>query len=133
MKKLLAIIPSLSIYPFLASPAFAEAGLDPCSSKPAGIGAAICNLGGDPRTTLTNVIIAIVVIAVIIALLYLLYGGIRWIMSRGEKTEVESARNHIVAAIVGLLVVFLAIFIISVVLKVFGLGLTDLTIPTIVP
>jgi threonine/homoserine/homoserine lactone efflux protein len=71
------------------------------------------------------------VLAVVIALLYLLYGGIKWITSRGEKTEVEAARNHIIAAIIGLIVVFLAVFIVTIVLSAFGIGLGDLTIPKI--
>jgi TRAP-type C4-dicarboxylate transport system permease small subunit len=72
-----------------------------------------------------------VVLAVIIALLYLLYGGIKWITSRGEKAEVEAARNHIMAAILGLIVVFLAIFLVTVILAAFGIKLDQLQIPTI--
>lgn len=134
MKKLYAIIPSLLTYSLLAAPAFAQRGIDPCVSKDANlILKATCNLGsGNLGTTVGNIIIAIIVIAVIIALLYLLYGGIRWIMSRGEKTEVEAARNHIVAAIVGLLVIFLAIFIIAIVLGIFGIQISNLELPKII-
>ena len=70
-------------------------------------------------------------LAVVIALLYLLYGGIKWITSRGEKDQVEAARNHIMAAIVGLIVVFLAIFILSIVLAAFGVKFDALKIPSI--
>ena len=97
-----------------------------------GISAALCKLGGgNVGNTLRNVIALFVVLAVVVALLYLLYGGIKWITSKGEKTEVEAARNHITAALVGLVVVFLAIFILSLVLAAFGINFSDLVIPTI--
>ena len=131
MKKLLIIIQSLFIYPFLAFPAFAQQGVDPCTNKPAGFGAALCNLGADIPKTLGNIVVAIVVLAVVIALLYLLYGGLKWITSRGDKEQVEAARNHIIAAIVGLIVIFLAIFIVSLLLSLLGLKLTNLVIPNL--
>lgn len=63
--------------------------------------------------------------------MYLIYGGVKWITSKGEKTEVEAARNHIIAAIVGLIVVVLAVFIVSIVLAAFGIKFNQLTIPNI--
>ena len=92
---------------------------------------ALCDLGGNVPNTIRNIVVFFVVLAVIIALLYLLYGGVKWITSRGEKTEVEAARNHIMAAIVGLIVVFLAIFIVSVILAAFGIKFDQLRIPSI--
>ena len=139
MKKLSLIISGTITYLSLPLFSFAQAttpvpnSINPCEN-PTGIAAALCSLGGaQTATTIKNIVVLFVVLAVIIALLYLLYGGIKWIMSRGDKTEVESARNHIVAAIVGLVVVFLAIFIISIVLSVFGLNITQVVIPTIGP
>ena len=142
MKKLLLFIQGLFTYPFLALPALAEATPTPVSINPClkpdgqpladGITKTLCELGGDKiATTIGNIVLFFVVLAVVIALLYLLYGGIKWITSRGEKDQVEAARNHIIAAIVGLIVVFLAIFIISIVLAAFGIGFKDLKIPKI--
>ncbi|MEK7517816.1 MAG: hypothetical protein AAB583_04660 [Patescibacteria group bacterium] len=137
MKKLFFAIQGLFAYFFLAFPAFAQ-GIDPCieavKGNVTGIGRALCNLGGDNvGRTIGNIAIAVTVLAIVIALLYLLYGGIKWITSRGEKDQVEAARNHIIAAIVGLIVVFLAIFIITIILGLFGIQLTKLEIPKIVP
>ncbi len=135
VKKLFLFIQGLFIYPFLALPAFAQqaVSVDVCAST-TGIAKTLCSLGGtNTAKTIQNVVVFVIVLAVLIALLYLLYGGIKWITSRGEKTEVEAARNHIIAAIIGLIVVFLAVFIISIVLAAFGLGFTDLKIPRIVP
>jgi len=47
---------------------------------------------------------AIMVVAAILALMYLLWGGLEWITSGGDKSKVETARNKITQAIVGLIV-----------------------------
>jgi TRAP-type C4-dicarboxylate transport system permease small subunit len=59
-------------------------------------------------------------IAGALAIGYLMYGGIKWITSRGDKVAVESARRHIVAAVVGLVVVISAFFILQVVFRILG-------------
>lgn len=70
-----------------------------------------------------------------IAVFYLIYGGLRWILSRGDKEKVEDAKNHIIAAVVGLAVVFLTFFIVNIVFGFFfpGKSLKDLTLPTLGP
>lgn len=72
------------------------------------------------------------VVAVVIALAFLIYGGIKWMVSGGDKTALEEARNHIVAAIVGLVIVFLVYFVLNLVIQFFtGRGLQDITIPSL--
>lgn len=51
---------------------------------------------------------------------YLMYGGIKWITSRGEKTQVEAARKHLTAAIVGVVITAAAFFIMQIVFTVLG-------------
>lgn len=46
-----------------------------------------------------------IIIAAIAAFLFLIIGGIQWITSGGDKAGMESARNRITAAIVGLIIV----------------------------
>lgn len=41
-----------------------------------------------------------------IAFLYLLMGGIQWITSGGDKAGVDAARAKILAAVIGLVIVF---------------------------
>jgi len=74
----------------------------------------------------------IFVVAVIVALLYLVYGGFRWLVSGGDKSQVAAAREHLVAAIIGLVIIFLSYFILNLLLTFFRIGsLNTLTIPTI--
>jgi len=132
VKKLFIFISSIFSYSFLALPAFAQDSVSPCNGGGGPIVDTLCALGGgNISRTIQGVVVFIIVLAVVIALLYLLYGGIKWITSRGDKTEVEAARNHVMAAIVGLIIVFLAIFIISLILAAFGLSYNNLTIPRI--
>jgi hypothetical protein len=87
---------------------------------------------GNIGTVIGRVITAILVIAVVLALFFLIWGGVKWIMSGGDKAKVESARGTIIAAIVGLIIAFLAFFIISLVLQLFGLGgITEFDLPSI--
>lgn len=53
-----------------------------------------------------NVISGMFVVAFLVALIYLITGGFHWITSAGDKANLEHARNKIIHAIVGLLVVF---------------------------
>lgn len=74
----------------------------------------------------------LVVIAVIASLVYLIYGGLRWVISGGDKEKVEAARKTVVAAIIGLVVVLLSWVIITVVMQIVtGSGLTNFTLPTL--
>lgn len=50
----------------------------------------------------------LLIVAGLLAFVYLIVGGIQWITSGGDKAGLEAARNRIVHAIVGLIVVFAA-------------------------
>jgi hypothetical protein len=83
----------------------------------------LCSLR--PQNAFPTLLTFILILAVVIALAYLIWGGIKWIMSGGDKGNVETARNTIVAAIIGLIIVFLSWFIINFILTTFfgsGLG-----------
>ncbi len=77
------------------------------------------------------IINAIIVLGIVLSLIFLLWGGIRWILSGGDKGKVDAARSTLVAAIIGLVIVILAWVIINSVLQILGAGsLTDgFTIP----
>lgn len=51
--------------------------------------------------------------AIVISLFYLIWGGFDWIFSGGDKQKLANARNKVIYAVVGLIIVFLAIFIVN--------------------
>jgi len=73
--------------------------------------------------------LAMVVVAIVFFAM-LIWGGIRWITSRGDKTEVENARNQITHALIGLAIVFVAWAILTLLNSLFGVDLFQLEIPS---
>jgi hypothetical protein len=72
-----------------------------------------------------------VVIAAIIFFFMLVIGGVRWIASGGDKGQTEAARNQITAALVGLVIVFAAWAIVTLINAFFHVNIFSLTIPSI--
>lgn len=64
------------------------------------------NVLTDLPQVLSGGIQLLIILAGIIAFVFLLLGGIKWITSGGDKGNVEAARNQIVQALIGLIVVF---------------------------
>lgn len=114
MKKTLSILASGATYLALTSPVFAASvGVCPLAGTAF---AGLCT-----ATISTNFIPALIgllfALAVVIAVIYLIWGGIKWIMSGGDKQALQTAREHVIAAIVGLVLVFLTYFIINFIIK----------------
>ena len=134
MKKVAALSSSAITYLLLAAPALAQVNVDPCSvaGNSSNVRANLCNISGNSAGTLiANAITAVLVIAAVIALVFLVWGGIKWILSGGDKAKVEAARGTIIAAIIGLVITFLAYFILNLVLGLFGLSLSNLILPNL--
>lgn len=74
----------------------------------------------------------ILVVAAIVFFFILVIGGVKWIMSGGDKAHTESARNQITAALVGLVIVFAAWAIAGLVGTFLDIDIFNLTIPTAV-
>lgn len=132
MKRLIGLIatPLYFLFPTLAH---AQEKIDLCPESDFDL---LCKItAGDFGGIIGTAIVVIFIIAVIIALIWLVIGGIKWITSSGDSGKVEAARNQIIAAVIGLVVVFLSFFILNFVLTVFGIegGITGITIPTIKP
>jgi hypothetical protein len=129
MKKYLALLAPVA-YLTLASSAFATT-VDTCAS---GQFSVLCGLTAERFGPLIGQLIQLIfVIAVVVALLWLIYGGFRWLVSGGDKTQVSAAREHIVAAIIGLVIIFLSYFILNLILGFFlgsGTSLSNLVLPT---
>ena len=50
---------------------------------------------------------------ILLSLGFIVYGGLNWIMSGGDKTKLESARRTIIYAILGLLLAFVSFAMVS--------------------
>ena len=79
----------------------------------------------------SNLIGGMFIIAFLIAVIYLMTGGFHWITSGGDKASLESARNKIIHAIVGLIVVASTWAIAGIAGRFVGLDIERLPIPMI--
>ena len=132
MRKILGSTLSLPLYLISAKLAFASTPLNACPTE--GIGSIACKFDANSFSSIVGTFIeAVFVIAIVIALGYLIYGAIRWIMSQGDKSKVADARNHIIAAVIGLVIVFLSYFVINIIVGLFfpGTSLSNLQLPSL--
>lgn len=119
---------------FFVAPSFAfaaEVSANPCPTS-AGFVNLCAITGAGFGKFVGNAITALMILASLVSLAFLIYGGVKWIMSEGDKTAVETARQTIIGAIVGLVIVFLSYLVISIILGLFGLPtLQELKIPNL--
>lgn len=67
-----------------------------------------------------NIIDAFIVFGGAVAVLYLVLSGIKFITSGGDQIKVAEAKKSMTFAVVGLLIVLLAFFVIKVLTKILG-------------
>lgn len=72
---------------------------------------------------LTFLIRMFFVVAGLVALLYLLLGAFEWITSGGNKENVDKARQKIQAALVGLILIFAVLAVVTVMEQILNMGL----------
>lgn len=128
MRKLFTPLAFIISFLSPASPAFAQStGSALCPSQFSSICGSL-----DTFKLLGAFIGFIFTLSVVIALLYLIWGGFKWLTSGGDKSAVGAAREHIIAAVVGLIVIFLSYFILNLVLNFFlGTNLNNISFPTL--
>lgn len=133
MKKFITTTVAAAAYLTFALPAFAQSPTVSVQLCPSGQFSALCKLSNSSLPSIFSGVITIMLIAaVLISLFFLIWGGIKWILSGGDTKGVEAARNHIIAAIVGLIIAFAAFFILNIVVTLFiGGGLQNLTLPVL--
>jgi len=85
------------------------------------------NIG--PGGQFSALIILVLIIAALIFFFMLVWGGIKYITSGGDKAQTEAARGQITAALIGLVIVFAAWAIINLVNIFFGINILSLNIP----
>ncbi len=93
----------------------------------------LCDVSKTNINSAVPVIInALLVVAFIAALVFLIVGGIRWILSGGDKEATGKAKGTITAALIGLVIVLAAWILLNIVTTLFGLGsINTLTLPVL--
>lgn len=72
--------------------------------------------GNDLIGAIQNIINFLLVLAAIVAAIYLIYGGVKYIISAGDETKAGEAKNTILYALIGLIVIGLAVVVVNFVL-----------------
>lgn len=79
---------------------------DTPSFLPSGVASTDIDLGtNDPVDTVVNIVNWGLGILGLVAVIFILIGGFRWMTSAGNEKSVESAKNILIAAIIGLVIV----------------------------
>lgn len=134
MKKVATALLATATYLTLAPLAFAQTTVNLCAGSSGSISFnLLCNLNtGNIPGVINSIITILFGVAILIALIYLIYGGYKWMTSGGDKQAVSSARDHIIAAVVGLLIVLLSYLILNFLLGFLGIGsIGNIVFPTI--
>jgi len=128
--KKLAFIVSSSVVSVILAPV---ASVYAASICPKGQFSNLCNLQPSKAGNIVGTVIQVLlIIAIILTLFYLIWGGVRYISSGGDKGKLDQARSTLTAAIIGLIIALLAFFIVSLILYVLtGQGITSMSIPTL--
>ncbi len=75
----------------------------------------------------------LLIIAILVALFFLLYGGLKWSSSGGDRGKIEQARSTLIAAVVGLVIALSAFFIVNFVLYwITGQSSTSFKVPRLI-
>jgi hypothetical protein len=66
------------------------------------------------KGVINNALTLMLIFAVIITLIFLIWAGIQWVSSGGDKTKLGAARARLTWAIIGLVIVLISFFIVNV-------------------
>ncbi len=122
IKKIITAAGTVSLYAFLAMPAWAQQDIS--LEKPSNF-----QIVSAPKF-ISALVGFIFIIAALLVFVFLVWGGIQWITSGGDKAATEAARNRITAALIGLAIIAVSWALMAIIGKFFGFDLTNLTIPT---
>ena len=64
-------------------------------------------------TAITNIVNALLTLAAIIAAIFVIIGGVRYITAQGDEDAVAAAKNTVIYAIIGVVVIALSAVIIN--------------------
>jgi uncharacterized membrane protein len=78
-------------------------------------------IGADMGDIINKLVLYLFPLAGILMLLYLLFGGYKYMLSRGDPKAIADARDTITTAVVGFIIVFVAFWIVQIVGVVLGI------------
>jgi len=127
MKRIAVLISIVSLF-IITTPSYAQS-----ICPKGGQFSSLCNLDPSKAGGIVGAVVQVLlIIAIISSLFFLVWGGVRWIISGGDKGQIAQARATIIAAIVGLIIALLSFFILDIILTfVTGRGLSTMMIPTL--
>jgi cytochrome bd-type quinol oxidase subunit 2 len=70
----------------------------------------------------SSILNVVMLLAAVLVFAYLIFGGVQWITSGGDKQKAEDARNKITAAVIGLIIVAASYAVITLVVNFLGFG-----------
>jgi len=83
-------------------------------TPPGGLGTGSITAGNvDLPTLAKNGLTILFSVAVLLSFIFILIGGFKWILSQGDKKQLDEAQKTITFAIVGLVLVLLSFFILN--------------------
>ncbi len=71
-------------------------------------------------TMFSSILNVVMLIAAILVFAYMIWGGVEWITSGGDKGKAESARNKLTAAIIGLVIIAASYAVVTLVVQFLG-------------
>lgn len=133
IKKLSILFSSLVLFLVFAFPSYAQ-NIDPCPRGGGNDFSSLCDLDRNTLASIVkNGVTILFIVATIASLFFLIFGGIKWITSGGDKGKVEESRNMLVAAAVGLIITFASYFILNFIFSLFGLPtVSNFRIPSLI-
>ena len=126
MKILQTILMTLSLialFGFIAPPAMAandEAKEKACTAIGGTYDAGVCSTGGSmssPQDIVSAVIQIFAWVVGAISVIMLIFAGLKYVTSGGDSNKIASAKNTIIYAVIGLILVVLSTVIVNFVLK----------------
>lgn len=72
-----------------------------------------------------NGLTIMIILCIVVSLVFIILAAISWIRSGGDKNKLQAARAKLTYAIIGLIVAFMAFFIVSIIGYVFKIDLLN--------
>lgn len=86
-------------------------------SVPNGIPSGGIDIGGNIIQLFTNILF---MLAVVLTLIFIIYSGIQWTISGGDKQKIQQARARLTFSIIGLIIVAASFLIVNITITIIG-------------